>query len=415
MNFVIKAVFAVSLFATAARAALPTIPTVPLELPSSVREPLIQRRLVLEARKAALLTEAYSIRRDCASVVKGSDLHNDCLKRRSGFNAGDTTLEEDVAVFAEDIAEALRRHPPKESDYVFAAQAQTLTPMNRGGHRIDAPGLAPPGLHGLVGGTTWTFGYRWPRGACDLRCTEQLEISLGQQLSLFCSSQPDPKKCVAAGLPFTKESYDLVVSMASSHSAIEDLATRAVWDGVEFGEFSRRNKEIFASLEGREFATLDCHSNGAMLCLAALRSGATTAKEIRLFGPQINSKAAALWSDYAAKSGAKVTIYINNGDPVAASSWGLPAPTTVAAKLATAVWLTNPQTSPPVLAKVLFDVWLDSKTAIMDGRLKKHGFQVTRFFGTDGDQRGCKGTPNIDCHSMLLYEKNVNALNAPRQ
>lgn len=415
MNFVIKAVVAVSLFATSARAGLPTIPAVPLELPSNVREPLIQRNLVLETRKAALLKEAYSIGRDCANIVKGSNVHIDCLKRQSGFNAAADTLGEDVAAFAVDIAEALKQNLRRESNYFFADQSQTFTAMNDGGHPIDGPDSAPPGLHGLVGGTTWTFGYRWPPGECDLRCTEKVESSLGRQLSLFCSSQPNPEKCVAAGLPFTKESYDLVVSMASSHSAIEDLATRVISDGVEFGEFSRRNKEIFASLEGRDFATLDCHSNGAMLCLAALRSGATTAKEVRLFGPQINAKAAALWSDYAAKSGAKVTIYINNGDPVAAASWGLPAPTSVTAKVATSVWLTNPQTSAPALAKVLFDVWLDSRTAIMDDRLKEYGFQVNRFFGADGDQPGCKGTPSIDCHSMLLYEKNVNALNATRR
>jgi len=37
------------------------------------------------------------------------------------------------------------------------------------------------------------------------------------------------------------------------------------------------------------------------------------------------------------------------------------------------------------------------------------------IFGADASQRGCNRTPSIDCHSMLLYEKNVNALSATRR
>ncbi|MBK8303480.1 MAG: hypothetical protein IPK98_08835 [Chloracidobacterium sp.] len=66
--------------------------------------------------------------------------------------------------------------------------------------------------------------------------------------------------------------------MASTHSAVEDLALRVIWDGSAYGEFSRQHKEIFVGLKDRHFDTLDCHSNGAMLCLAALRSGETTRK-----------------------------------------------------------------------------------------------------------------------------------------
>ncbi len=43
----------------------------------------------------------------------------------------------------------------------------------------------------------------------------------------------------------------MVVSMGSAHTAIEDFATRVLWDGSSFGEFSRQNMPIFASLKGR--------------------------------------------------------------------------------------------------------------------------------------------------------------------
>lgn len=287
----------------------------------------------------------------------------------------------------------------------YALQTRTLTPMADGGHPIDAPGSPPIGLHGLVGGTTWTYGFRRPHVKCDKKCQDEMKRSLdGGQLALYCSSQSEPKTCLAAGLPFTPALYDLVVSMGSSHTAIEDLATRVVFDGVSFGEFSRNNRQIFASLKGRQFDTLDCHSNGAMLCLAALRSGDTQAREVRLFGPQINPEAALRWQEYAANTNTTIKIYINNGDPVTAISWKQPTPQTPAGRAATAVWLSNPVTGPATFAAALFHTFLDSKTKVMDATLKNYGFDVTRS--------KCKDVPDIGCHSMKLYEMQIPAKNA---
>lgn len=197
---------------------------------------------------------------------------------------------------------------------------------------------------------------------------------------------------------------DLVVSMGSSHAAIEDLATRVFFDGATFGEFSRQNKEIFASLKGRQFDTLDCHSNGAMVCLAALRSGGTQAKEVRLFGPQINPEAAKRWQEYAANTNTAIKIYINNGDPITPISWKQPAPQTPAGKAATALWLHNPVTGLATFAEALFHTYVDSKTGVMDTTLKNYGFDVTRS--------KCKESPSIDCHSMKLYETKLG--NSPK-
>lgn len=294
--------------------------------------------------------------------------------------------------------------PSAELTNFYALQTRTFTSMADGGHPIDAPGSLPVGLRGLVGGTTWTFGLQWPYMKCETKCQDDMKRNLNGQLALFCSSQSDPKTCLAQGLPFTPEMYDLVVSMGSSHTAIEDLATRVLFDGVTFGEFSREHKEIFASLKGRQFDTLDCHSNGAMLCLAALRSGDTQAKEVRLFGPQMNPEAAKRWQEYAANTNSTIKIYINNGDPVPALSWKQPTPQTPVGRAATAAWFSNPVTGPATFADALFHTYLDSKTGVMDVTLKNYGFDVTRS--------KCKDSPSIDCHSMKLYEMRLNEKNA---
>lgn len=296
-----------------------------------------------------------------------------------------------------------KKTPYKGSEFFYAFQTRTLTPMKDGGHPIDAPGAPPVGLHGLVGGVAWTFGFQWPHKECDTKCQTDIKRSLDSQLSLFCASQADPKKCIRDGLPFTKESYDLVISMVSSNNIIQDLATRAVWDGQSFGDFSRQNKEIFASLSGRQFDVLDCHSNGAMLCLAALRSGETTTKKVRLFGPQINPEAAARWQEWAHETGAVVEIYINNGDPVPAISWKQPTPQTKVGKVATAAWLATPIGGYNTLAGALFNVWQDNQSAIMDQNLRDYGFKVTRFY----PKEKCVLT---ECHSMLLYEEDAGIL-----
>lgn len=290
--------------------------------------------------------------------------------------------------------------PPSAPDfsYLYALQTRTLTPMRDGGHPLDAPGSPPVGLHGLVGGTTWTFGFRRPYVNCDQRCEDEIKKNLDRQLSLFCSSQSDPA-CFAKGLPFRPEMYDFAVSMGSSHAAIEDLATRVLFDGATFGEFSRQNKEIFASLTGRAFDTLDCHSNGALLCLAALRSGDTTAKEVRLFGPQMSPEAAKRWQEYSANTGTTIKIYINHGDPVAALSWKQPTPQTPVERATSAAWLLHPATGPAALADALFNTYWDSKTDVMGPILRNYGFKVTRWT--------CEDLPSIDCHSMRLYEERL--------
>lgn len=404
---------AASPLAAVAAADTPTPATSPAPLavaaiPTPRPDPVLEKeRATLDVKVTAVKAKEAALAAQPASPARDVELAKVRIERSNAESArgfvdiaAALTARAPVAMVAPDsVAGSFR-----ESEAFYALQTKTLTPLNDGGHPIDAPGLPAPGLHGLVGGTTWTYGFQWPRENCDPKCTAEIEKSLQKQLELFCSSQGDPKKCIKDGLPFSKDNYDFVVSMGSAHSAVQDLATRVLWDGPSFGEFTRQHKEIFASLKGRDFETLDCHSNGAMLCLAALRSGDTTAKEVRLFGPQINPEAAARWKEYAATTGTRITIYINNGDPVAAASWKEPAPQTLVGKAVTAAWLLHPITGTAAVSDALFHTWLDSKTGVMDATLTAAGFTVRRFYNSSN---GCHGTPDIACHSMLLYEKNL--------
>ena len=157
--------------------------------------------------------------------------------------------------------------PPGASGTFFTSQTDRPEPMNDGGKIADTS--VPAGLHGLVGGTTWTFGFKRPSANCSAECKAEVDKQMYSQFLKYCAQQSDPQQCVKDGMPFTPDLYDMVVSMGSYNTALEDLATRVLFDSVTYGEFSRTHSEMFASLKGRKFDTLDCHSNGAMLCLAA--------------------------------------------------------------------------------------------------------------------------------------------------
>jgi hypothetical protein len=388
---------------------------VPSGLPVREHFALLQLRSDLLSRRDALEKEIKAQQSFCSHVnAKDTMQVVSCGQWREKLKGLYTDYMKDLKQFKVAVNEKTNEAVTEGSFY--AKQTDKFEPM-KGGHPIDAPGSPSVGLHGLVGGTTWTYGFLWPHKHCDAQCVGLITRKLEEQLILHCKSQDDPESCKKEGLPFTPESYDMVLSMGSYHTAIEDLATRVVWDGMTFGEFSRHHKEIFSSLSGRKFDTLDCHSNGAMLCLAALRNEdpntKTTAKKVRLFGPQINAEAAALWHNWMVKNpGSAVEIYINNGDPVPAASWTLTVPRTTIGKIATTTWMATPIGIPGKLIDVLDNVRLDRESAVMDKNLDGYGFKLTRFRISDEDSPGSKCDTsvriNINCHSMLLYEKKID-------
>ncbi|MBP6005055.1 MAG: hypothetical protein KA746_16620 [Pyrinomonadaceae bacterium] len=316
-----------------------------------------------------------------------------------GLKPGTTTPKQCPAGTTLSAGNCVQEPPVKASDFLYALQTSRFESMNSGGKIVDTS-QPPADGHGLVGGTTWTYGFKHPMGDCDAACMEQMRRKVYAQHLKYCSAQSDPEACIKEGPPFTPDLYTFVTSMASYNTALKDLSERVVFDSATYGEFSRQHQEMFRDLKGKNFETLDCHSNGAMLCLAALRSGDTKAKEVRLFGPQINAAAAKIWYEYARKNNVKLTVFINNGDPVPAASWAISSPPMSLGEKVDTAWVKNRIRNPDVWADAIYQSIMDRTTGSMTGALGQYGMQVIRF--------DCKWELNpLNCHSMTRYEQNV--------
>ena len=172
----------------------------------------------------------------------------------------------------------------------------------------------------LVGGTGWVYGYYVPTDHPELAAPQ--EQNLRRQLSL---AGVDPDKFV------DRADYDMIVAVAASQDQFVDLVNRVVFGldaaqgpGDEFtvGEFSRANQAVYASLKGTETERLDCHSNGAMVCLAAIWNGDVAAGTVRLFGPQLTPAALARWEQLLRSGKIKsLEVDLTRGDPIGPASY----------------------------------------------------------------------------------------------
>jgi hypothetical protein len=113
------------------------------------------------------------------------------------------------------------------------------------------------------------------------------------------------------------EHYQFVLGLASSLDEFTDLRTRVVFDELSNSQFSAGGQLLYNKLRNRQFAELGCHSNGAMICLAALENGDVLAADVLLYGPQITRESLQMWnqlvSDHKVHS---VKIYLNENDIV---------------------------------------------------------------------------------------------------
>lgn len=95
------------LAAAPAQAGVPALPEIPLLLPDSVRQPLVDRRQPLAQRKLALIAEGDAITASCARLKPGSAEHQHCLSRLAQFDAKVETLRDEVDVLADLIDAAI--------------------------------------------------------------------------------------------------------------------------------------------------------------------------------------------------------------------------------------------------------------------------------------------------------------------
>jgi hypothetical protein len=124
-----------------------------------------------------------------------------------------------------------------------------------------------------------------------------------------------------AGIPYDKavdlERYNFVIGIAAQTSPFNDLFKRVVFDELRLGRFSREHQALYASLKGRSFDEVACHSNGGMICLAALANKDIVARHVVLYGPQITPESLMMYDQFV-KSGQirSLKIVVNQNDPV---------------------------------------------------------------------------------------------------
>jgi hypothetical protein len=105
--------------------------------------------------------------------------------------------------------------------------------------------------------------------------------------------------------------------MASSLAVFTDLKNRVAFDDLANGQFSAHEQLLYKKLRGKQFNELGCHSNGAMICLAALKNKHIKADHVVLYGPQVTRESLEMWNELVSKGEVKsVKVYINEHDPV---------------------------------------------------------------------------------------------------
>lgn len=209
--------------------------------------------------------------------------------------------------------EALR----KQYSAALIAQSITAEPHVRAGLLRKAREVDPylQQGEGLVGGMKWQFSTY----ALSQRPGLSEEVRKKTQETLR-------KNFEQAGVSREQyenlKNYDFLIGLAASNSITGDIL-RAFKDNLSSGRGTAASQQEYNSLRGRSFDVLNCHSNGAMICLTALEKGDIDAKAVRLVGPEITAESLREWNDLL-KSGkiANLQFIINSHDPVPVVSFG---------------------------------------------------------------------------------------------
>ncbi|MGO9445629.1 MAG: hypothetical protein ACLPXB_12735 [Thiobacillaceae bacterium] len=173
----------------------------------------------------------------------------------------------------------------------------------------DAIENAPyrPSGNGMVGGTGWIVGYNVPKPTPELIAKSRAMLAEQERLA---------GHTYADAIDF--DHYNFVIGIAADTDFGWDLVKRVVThDEGTAGQYSIENQPGYAALAGRSFHDLACHSNGAMVCLAALAAKDVKADNVTLYGPQITQQALEQWDSLVRSGQVKsVTLVVNSGDPV---------------------------------------------------------------------------------------------------
>jgi len=250
-----------------------------------------------------------------------------------------------------------------------SAQAETTAGAGRAPVIVDGRSYAPAG-QGLIGGTRWITGYNVQNA--DPALVAKAHAMMAEQMRL-------------AGLPYADgvdfDRYNFVLGIAASTNTAVDLATRVVFDEYKNGQYTAENQAGYDGLKGRQFDELACHSNGAMICLAALENRDVVADKVVLYGPQITAESLQMWDqlvrDHRVGS---VQIYVNSGDPVPPLS------------LAIGGGMVN--------AEVIGSLALFHPPSFVDVIHETAPRLTVQTFA-------CSSSPDLNCHGMEVYKANL--------
>lgn len=262
-----------------------------------------------------------------------------------------------------------------------STQADGTTVINTLCQQLAPP--APPARtytpsgNALIGGTTWITGYNVQ--STDPKLVAREREMMAQQMKL-------------ANIPYSDsvdfKRYNFVLGIAASTNPYIDLGTRVVFDELTNGKFSADEQNAYDSLKNRQFGELACHSNGAMICLAALENKDVIADRVVLYGPQITVESLKMWDELVRSGRVKsVQVYVDRSDPVP------PVSLIAGGGLVDAIAMSSlAMFKPPTITRVINET---------SPRLTVQTFSC-------GD-----GTPTIACHAMSAYEARVNYRPSP--
>ena len=242
---------------------------------------------------------------------------------------------------------------------------------------VPTPGNFKPSGNALIGGTTWITGYNVPPGSTPELKKRAAEM-LRQQMKLADIPYSE-------AIDFTR--YNFVLGIGASTDAFTDLRKRVLFDNLMAGQATAELQSAYSALKGRSFDELGCHSNGAMICLAALENRDIRADRVVLYGPQITPESLRMWESLIKEKRIKsVQIYLHQNDPVPAVSMMFGA-SSVAEGLASVA-----------LFKTDVMKWAVHETA--------PSISVKTF--------ACGGSvPTLDCHDLTSYKYERGCLPTP--
>lgn len=270
---------------TATGQTIPALKEIPPEV-AAMRPDLVSRRTALEAERNALRGRVMAQKAQCTSVQQNTPDWDECLRLRTQLQAEMRAHAAQSEAFNASVPDAPAPEPVKPAptrQYVYAG-------------------------NGLIAGTTWTlYASRKPGEPEERMCNV---IKLQSQL---------------AGSPYDKgvdcKRYQFVLGMAVSVDPFTDLSERVAFDDLTNGRFSAETQGLYDKLRGKEFGELGCHSNGAMICLAALENEDVKADHVVLYGPQVTRESLEMWNKLVQDGKIKsVKVYLNENDIVPGTS-----------------------------------------------------------------------------------------------